>query len=162
MYIQHVKNVNHGYILLEIIIAVLIFGLLYSSALPILGFLVKRVSRSTVDQQANLLVQEGMEIAYSVLMGQWDGISNNTYATYLDTTTPQPQWSLVPAADDFLQAKYRRTISITTVTRDSITGEIGPGTIDPMTKKITTTLEWESGGQTKTIAADFYVLKTTF
>lgn len=150
---------KNGYLLVEIMISMLIFGLLITTIFPIVGFLLKRVHRSSQDYQAKLLMADGMEIAYAVLLSQWDAIGDNTYATFLDTSGPQSFWTLIPSANDVIEARYNRKISIATVTRDSTSGDIGPGNIDPTTKKITTQITWESGGQTKSVSADYYVFK---
>jgi hypothetical protein len=146
---------------LEILISALIMGIVIASVFPTLGFLLRRVKRSSDDIQANLLLQEGMEITYAALVTDWSAFGNDSYKTSLDLTAPEPSWTILPAAEDVIEAKYHRTITVSPITRDEVSGVIGPGSVDPASRMVTTTVTWESAGVTKQIHADLIVFVPT-
>lgn len=135
-----------GYLILEALIAIVIFGMLVVAIFPSLNFLVVRSRRTKENSQASVLLQEGMEATYNVLTQSSDpdlsGFADGKYILSAGT-----QWELgyanpqdIPQAIDI----YERTIEINSVCRDG-NGEqtnCSSGTPDQMSKKVTVAVSW--------------------
>ena len=140
------KKRLQGYILLEALVALAIMGFLVISILPSIGFLLQRSRAAAVNTDANLVLQQGMEVAYNVFSvgANWspDTYPNGTYQVILDSTGTKPTWTLTPAPNELVQGKYTRTITIGPVYRDT-QGKIQPsGDIDPRSKRVTVSVQW--------------------
>ena len=79
------KHKRNGYILLEALVAIAVMGFLIISVLPSVGFLLQRSRGSVVNTDANLYLQEGMEVAYNVFAADWD-TPNGTYMVAVDNS----------------------------------------------------------------------------
>lgn len=147
-----------GYLLLEILIATVIFGLLITSVVPTLGFLLKRVAKSNDDISANLILEEGVETTYNVLTTHWGQYPDGTYITSVDTTGATPVWTLIEGESDQLEAKYTRIITVASVHRNETTGIMGTGPIDPNSKMVTSSVSWKSGTKDQNVSARLLVV----
>lgn len=155
---KRIQQSSKGYLLLEILIATVIFGVLIASVVPTLGFLMKRVVRTNDDIAAQLILQEGIETAYNVITTHWNAYPDGLYVASVDTTGPSPIWTLVEGSEDKLQAKYSRTISIEHVLRNETTGKIGAGIVDSNSRIIVSDVSWKTGGKMQKVSARLLVV----
>ena len=152
------RYASGGYLLLEILIATVIFGFLIASVVPTLGFLLKRVAKTNDDISANLILANGVETTYTVLPRHWGQYPDGTYITSVDTTGSTPVWTLIEGTTDELEAKYSRVITLSSVRRNESTGVMGSGLVDPNSKMITSSVSWKSGTKNQNVSTHLLVV----
>lgn len=152
------KHARSGYLLIEVLVALTILGVLVASAMPTIGFLLKRTRKARNDIQAQHVLQEGVEIAYAVLTNDWSSVPPGTYVAAVDTTGTIPHWTLFPGGDDTIQSSYTRVLEIREINRNETTGTIGPGPVDPNSRRINSSVSWTEGGKKKELSASLLVV----
>lgn len=156
-----VKNQRcRGYLILEALIGIAIIGLLTASVIPTISFLVKRTKQAKFDSQAGILLQQGMEVAYHVLIStpDWSGYTSGVYHPVVSGAT----WNLLPNSET-LETRFTRSVALSDVCRD-MTHEAQivdcpGGTVDAKSKKISVTVVWQEAGVTKNIDAQLLLYK---
>lgn len=161
------KNKKSGFIIIEVLLSLVIFSVLFLTIFSTISFLERRTTRSRYDSQAAGFVQDGMEIAHNALIAQWDEYVDGEYSPIYNATTRQYTLETGPETD--LAAKFTRIISLSTVCRNERTGELlsystnngcQTGKKDPYTRLVQTKLEWEEAGEQKEIVAKLLVLNS--
>lgn len=153
---------KNGYFLIEALLSIVIFSMLILSVFSMISFLQRRTVRSSFEAEAVVLLQDGMEIARSTLLADWNGYPNNTYFPVFDVSANS--WTLIPGEEEGLEARYSRKIVVKKVCRDGDTGEILDygsvclGAIDLVTLEVVTTVWWDEGGQEREVSARLLVL----
>ncbi|RJR14585.1 hypothetical protein C4579_04805 [Candidatus Microgenomates bacterium] len=160
MKIKSAHAASRGYLLMETLVAVVLFSLVMISVIPTVNFMLKRSRRAVSDSDAALLLQEGMEATYTIFLSDWDAYGDGTY--HLESvTSPSTHWELLPG-NEILEAKFTRTIEINEVRRSNVTGEqLETGVIDPNSKIIKTTINWDEAGIPYNISAELLVINFT-
>lgn len=151
-------NRTAGYLLLEALIGIAVFGVLVTMLLPTIGFLLQRSRASIANTDANLVLQEGIEVPYNIFSANWNAYPNGTYAIAEDFTSGSPRWSLISQASDVIDGKFTRIIEISPVTRNPISGIQGTGEVDPNSRTVKTTVSWKQGQQTNTVTASLLLI----
>ena len=157
-------NTKKGYFLIEALLSIVIFSVLVLSIFSMISFVQNRATRSNFDSEAALLLQEGTEIAHSVLLGDWENYGDAVYFPLFNATTET--WELKEGEENNLHALFSRKIELMKVCRDSSTGNIlstnfpCEGQIDPNSRIVKTTITWLERGVNKEISAQLLVLKT--
>ncbi len=155
---------KNGYFLIEALLSIVIFAMLILSVFSMISFLQRRTVRSSFEADAVLLLQEGMEIAHSVILSDWNGYPDNIYFPVFDATNNS--WILLPGEETGLEARYNRKIEIKRVCRASGTGEIlednSPclGALDPASRVAVASVWWDEDGKTRELSARLLVLNT--
>jgi type II secretory pathway pseudopilin PulG len=155
---------SKGYFLIEALLSIVIFSVLVLSVFSMISFLQRRTTRSGFEEDAALLLQEGMEIAHSVLLANWNGYPPATYFPVFDADANS--WVLMSGEETELQARYDRKIEVRKVCRDTTSGDIletsSPclGEIDPRVREITTTIVWKENDQDRQLLARLLILNT--
>lgn len=158
---------NKGYMVLEALIAILIFGMLVVAIFPSVNFLVARTRRTKENSQASVYLQEGMEATYNILTQDpnpdLSGFTDGQY--HLSQNSSTNTWELIgpkfPVDPEDFDGVFTRTIVIDSVCRDGA-GEqkLCPGGEDVMSKKVTTTVTWIINGVSQPpIEASLVVVK---
>lgn len=157
-----------GFLLIEALVAVAVFGMVTISVIPIVTFMFNRSGRSRIEQDASLLLQEGMEVAYNVYSTNFNlDLANGDYKPTLEYVGPSPddyQWTLSPGVDTELETRFERKVNVASVCRGE-DGEIDqsancsyPSTVDPNSKMITTSVSWQENGVDKSLSAQLLVV----
>src|SRR5688572_24036547 len=133
-----------GAILLEALLAIVVFVMVIFAIVPMLSFLLRRSERSKYEARAALLLQEGQEVAYNVLL---DGWGDHPDGTYKRAHGPR-RWKLLSSNDGEknLETRFDRKITISSACRTAngnLFVECNRGTADPNTKVVTTEITWE-------------------
>lgn len=151
------KKLLPGFTLLEVIISITMLLILTVVIYPTIAWINVRNNRINYDNNASLLLQEGNEVAYNVLLGNWSGIGSGTYMK----TEASGKWNLTSAVNETnIQGRYTRIIAISNICRNLSTGaQEACGTVDANSKKVTTTVSWTDKGAIKNISSDFVVFK---
>jgi len=170
----HSKLTQHGFLILEAIIAIAILSMVLVTVLPSLNFFLKRARRSRNETQATLLLQEGQEVAYHVFASttNWDLYTIGTlYKPVLTGPVGSEMWELGAGEDTGLETLFNRKIEIKAVCRHPATsaqpGEIldvpgcseSHGLFDPTSRNLITTVSWDEGGTVQTLTAKLLVTK---
>ena len=158
------KKTTSGYVLLEAIIALVVFVIVVLSIFPMLSFLLKRTERSKYGSAASVLLQEGTEVAYHELATNWAccGIDGNYKVVFAASSI-----HLIPGTESgLLQTRFSRNITVekacrdqtgNLIFRDNYINNTCPGVLDGNSRVITTTISWDEGGQNKNIASQLMV-----
>jgi Tfp pilus assembly protein PilV len=162
------KHRNHtGFMLIEALISVAVFALMVTSIIPVLNFMFKQSTRSKYEQEASLLVQEGLEVSYNLFTADWEAYpAGETYHPALFYTGPGSedfQWTLETGSDAALMTRYNRSITIENVCRSSTTGQsvspcTYPDAIDPNSRLVKTKVTWVEASKPKEVMASLLLV----
>jgi len=158
-----------GFTLLEVVISLAVLSILVATFMPILGWLMTRSKATMYDTQAGLILQEGMEVSYNVMVGSWDEdwsvYPEGKYHPAIDVSASPEKWVLLSGAQTGVQAKFDRQIEIKPVCRNNGDGKLIPGNCPPTagtrdnnSKLLTTTVNWLENGRPKSISAELLVV----
>ncbi|EKD62350.1 MAG: hypothetical protein ACD_52C00209G0008 [uncultured bacterium] len=157
---------RNGFILLEALISIVILSMIAFSILPIVGFLIRRSERSKYEGRASLVLQEGIESAYNVLISDWDGYPDGDYSVFVDMTFSPVAWELVPTTgvDENIDTVFSRSVNIKTICRNISTGiNVGFAPCSPVshedqsTRVVESAVFWMEEGQAKEIRGSLLV-----
>ncbi len=154
------KDTTGGFLIIETLIAVVIFSLVAFSLFSTISYLQIKTQKSRYDAEASVLAQEATEIAYNALNVDWSAYVNDTYFPAYNAT--KGNWVLLAGKETDIKTRFTRYIDIFDVCRDSVTGEliseyentgICSGTIDENSRIIQTTVVWQENDSEKSIVA---------
>ncbi len=151
---KHIKREkNKGFILLDILIAVVIINVAFIALLETGVMLLNLSSSISNITQADFLIKEEIEATRSFRDGtNWsvNGLgmvnrgSNNPYHVFLDASSTPNKWNLISGAET--SGIFTKSIVFDNVSRDPSTNNIESNYNqlhnDPNTVKITATLTW--------------------
>jgi type II secretory pathway pseudopilin PulG len=155
---------NKGFIMVEILLSLVIFSMIFITLFGTISFLQRRTERSRYDSQASSYVTDGMEIAHNALLTNWKGYADGVYSPAFDADSKS--WILLPGEETSLATRFDRSITIESVCRDTITGErrdllsggaCQSGKKDIMSKEVTVLLKWKEVNVDKKISATLLV-----
>ncbi|MDX9892842.1 MAG: prepilin-type N-terminal cleavage/methylation domain-containing protein [Patescibacteria group bacterium] len=136
-------RINKGFSLVEVILAVALFGMF---ATALLGLLMNSYGSDVQARQkdlATLYAQEGMEAVWSIRRQSWNFLNNGTFG--LDNSAGY--WQFLEEAD-LLDGRYTRTIIIADACRDggsNLVDCLTPGaTVDLYAKKVISKVDYAS------------------
>lgn len=160
------KEKYKGYVLLEALLSIVVLSIVVLAIFPMLTFLLRRSERSKYESRAGVLLQEGMEVAYNVLLSGWDSYPQGNYVKAVDLVNNN--WLLSKGDQENLEGKFTRRIEITDVCRDpsndgkpvdsSTYSGSCPGITDSDSRWVKVVLEWEEAGTQKKIVANLMAL----
>jgi Tfp pilus assembly protein PilV len=156
---KHIK----GYLILEALISIVILTFVVLSLFSSISFVVLRTEKSKYDSEASLLMQEGIEVAYNVLLSNWERYTSNTYYPAPNVTTNE--WDLVEGTETNIKTRYTRSITFSKVCRKpdgeivapSASGICAAGSVDQHSRMIKTLVEWKEGTETKKAETELLV-----
>jgi len=153
----HSYTNQHGFFLIEIVIAVTVIAVVLIFLVSSIQDSVEVSQRSLERTQAAYLLEEGMEAVKSI-RNQSSGWT--TIAALSDGTTYYLHWSgsawaltTTPETID----SFTRTVEVSEVTRDSDDHITQSGTVDTGTKKFDVTVTWQTPSGDKTETLSFYI-----
>jgi len=160
-----------GFTLMEVIVSFGIMTIVVASLLPIVSWLITRSKFLQYDAAASVLLQEGMEISYNMIVTDWTGFlatfPDGIYHPAVDAISVPEKWTLVTGSETNLETRFERSILISPVCRNDSTGEIVTGvcgsgsTLDGNSRLVTTTVKWLEQQTDKTITASLLVTNLT-
>lgn len=148
------RRSNVGSVLIEALLALAIGAAILTAVSTALVTSQQANLQSSQYQQAQLYIQEAEEAVRSLWLSGWDNL-NLTGIFHPEVLVDD--WQLI-AGDESLGI-YTRQIEIDQVFRD-LNGNIATqgGTLDPSTKKVTTTVSWQIP-RFKSIARSFFITR---
>ena len=147
-----------GFGLIEILIVGAIIGIGF---LAIISFLIfsRGVSfQITRNTEATSLAEEGMEVVRKLRdadTGWTANIATKTSGTNYYPVISSGNWTLSTSNPGLINNLYTRTVVFADVYRNN--GDIGSGTLDPDTKKLTVTVSWQEAGRSKQVVLTTYI-----
>lgn len=149
---------EHGFSLVEIIVACAIVSLTLVSVISLYGQALTFSDQSLHVYQASTLLEEGAEITRVLRDNGWSNISTLATSTsyYPVFATSTNTWSLTTTSTSI--DIFTRSISVSPVYRDGSARIASSGTLDTNSKLITVTVSWNetTGLVTKTFS--FYLM----
>lgn len=155
---KNMKNIceimgkNSGAVLIELIVSLAVFMIIVAGVFStLLGSL-----RDTVDNKSqtegHFLAQEGIEAVKSIRDNDWLDLADGTHGL----TDGSGYWDFQGVSETI--GDYTRSITIEGVNRD-VSGDIvtSGGSLDPRTKKITTTIDWIGIASAQSIITESYL-----
>ena len=112
-------------------------------------------AQEQVRMQANARNKENREILYNLKESDWQNISTN--GTYHLSNTAGV-WSLAAGVETGLDSQFNRSIVISDAYRDALGQLALVGTVDPSTKRITSTVTWTSP-VASSVLVDYYLMR---
>ena len=151
------RQYQKGYLIIEALIAIVIFVTIVLTLFSSTSFVLVKTERTRYDSQASLLLQEGIEASYNVMLSNWSDYSAGTYYPAPELVSGgRYQWALVNGEEQGIQTRFDRKVEILRVCRSTDSGEIieptgsfCAGEIDENSKIIRTTINWEEAGKGK-------------
>lgn len=130
-------NKKKAITLIEVLLALTIFVMFVSGIFYLAVDVRQESSRERLKSEALTYAEEGVEaIRFIRDENYWD-LADGTYGI----SDAGGVWSLV-AAPDSIDSFYERTITIESVYRDGNGDIAAVGTLDPLTKKVTSQIDW--------------------
>jgi type II secretory pathway pseudopilin PulG len=157
-----------AFTLIEVVLAIAMLTTISATFLPIMSWLNLRSRMFQYDSQAGLVLQKSMEVAYNVMISNWDKTwskyPEGIYHPGIEVSADKSAWVLIPGEETNVEAKFSRTIEITPVCRNPNNGDLAVGlpcmginVIDNNSKMINSTVVWKEAGNEKTIKAKLLV-----
>ncbi|MFA6301024.1 MAG: hypothetical protein WC609_01595 [Candidatus Paceibacterota bacterium] len=131
------KNKNKGFMVVEILVATSIITVSILAAMTVAQKAIYVSRQALHATQASFLLEEGAEEARIARDNAWSGV------VALNTSESI--------------GIFTRTVVASSVTRNVVSGDIGPGDADAGTKLITVTVSWPEGGIIINKILQFYI-----
>lgn len=132
---------KNGFSVLEVIIAVAIFMIFSTGAILTVAQSYNANRLGTENTVATQFAAEGIEAVKSIKNRGYVNLTNFN-AVGLQRNSPGNYWEFKTEGTNNTLEKYTRTIKIENVNRDGSGNIAASGTLDPDTKKITSTVTW--------------------
>ncbi len=155
-FFKNKKRLVQGFMMVEVLIAASIVVVLTLSMMSVIqrGLVISRQSLHST--QAAFLLEEGAESVRIIRDNAWTNISSLSVATNYYPTFSSNTWTLSLTPNQV--GSFTRTINISAVNRNAVSGDISNiGTDDSGTKLITVNVSWQESGQTITKNLSFYI-----
>jgi prepilin-type N-terminal cleavage/methylation domain-containing protein len=152
---------SSGFSLVEIVIVIAIVSIAMISIISYLIFMREVNFKMARYTEATTLAEEGMEAVRKLRNESWAGnigvlAAGTTYYPVINAN----RWTLSLTNPGLVNNKYTRTVVVQNTSRDA-NGNIGAGTADPDTKKLTITVSWKDSQQTKNVVLTTYITNFT-
>jgi type II secretory pathway pseudopilin PulG len=155
-------NKTRGAILLESLLAIVVFTIIIMAIVPMLSFLLRRTDSSRFEVQAAALVQESLEVGYNEFANDWQAYPAGVY----HPTRGPHRWRLKEGDQTSVQTRFNRSLRIQVGCRNAkgeLTNLDSNGcndidTRDQNTKILTARVEWEEAEQKKDIKAQLILV----
>lgn len=148
---------KQGFTIMEVMLTIALLGIMVSIFFPMLSFLIAKSNYLSYRSEAGLVLQEGIEVTYNTLLGNWDDdfiiyTEGNPYHPYVDLAVGK--WSLSTGAETGVEGRFDRSITLSKVCRDPSSGnwsESSGGCTTPLvwdknSKLIRTEVQWTENG----------------
>lgn len=149
-----------GQSLVEVVVAIGLFAIVFSSSWQILHDSFMSISEEMVSMKAHYLVVEGVEAIRSMREEDWNTIVDGTWHFRFDETDPVNKVLVLEADAETVDDVYQRRIEISSVRRDTDTGKITEDDsydFDPNTKLVEIFVEWQFKGQPRSDMERIYL-----
>lgn len=154
-------RIRLGFSVVEVIISIAVIAIISATLLPTIGWLVTKSHANKTNQQAGILLMEGIEVAYNVLQSSWNTSPGEYHPAVGVSVDGRAIWDLASGGEVGLEAKFNRTITVQDVCRDENTGvEMacgGSGQLDVNSKRVVTEIDWLESGVGKRMEASLLV-----
>lgn len=135
------KKNNQGQSLIEVLLAIAIFGILIAGSVSLSLHYFSNIMRAQELLQADKIVNNTFEAVQSISYNDWNDLTNGNHGL----TNTNGYWEFNGTSDQ-INNKYTRTITISSLERDDNDCSFveSGGTTDPDTKQVDLNLVWQS------------------
>lgn len=153
-----------GSLLLEAVVSIGVLGIIIGIFYPGLVNLIKKSASLRHGSRAAVLLQEGMEVAYSVFLDNWEGWEDGVYHPVVESAGGRAKWTMLPGEQTGVETRFFRAMTVEAVCRHPRTGQAkercgGGEKADEFSRRVTTTVSWNDAGRNKELTASFLVAK---
>lgn len=155
------NNRKRGVTVVEIMVALFVFGVALSALFALVGYGVRNASLLQQTNQAVSLALEAMEAVRTIRdTTDWNVDGLGTFSTgqayHPEIQGASLEWRLVSGAETI--SGFRRELVLNTAQRDA-SDNIVPsgGSPDPNTKKVTVTVSWQERGASRDVQLTTYL-----
>jgi len=152
------KNNTNGFMIIEVLLAIVILSVLFLSLFSMMSFLATRTERSKFDAQAAALMQEGIEVSRNTMIANWAGFPAGSYYPLFDADLGR--WVLKPGQEGLLQGRFERVLTVSNVCRGAVEGlqvDCPAGQLDSQSKRVTVTIKWKEASTDKSVEAKLLI-----
>lgn len=147
---------KRGYTLIEVMLSIAIISLVFPILIGSVSNLLKSQTASKHYNQAVLIAQDALEIAYNLLQTDFGNFPESCNDCYLRRAGNSWEWETGTGPN--ISTRFTRKIEIAQLYRnldDELTDT--PGTLEPSARRIKVTVSWDERGQSQEISlgADF-------
>lgn len=152
------RNKQQGVGVVEIVVVSGIASLVFAGILQLVVLTNRPVEAGIRKAEATYLAEEGIEAVKALRNEGWStnitSLSNGT--TYYPTIVSSA-WTLSTTDPGIINNIYARTVVLEAVYRDGNDDIASSGTLDPKTRKITSTVTWNEHGATESVVLETYI-----
>lgn len=150
---------SRGFGTVEIMVVAAIIGITFASLYQLFIVASRPIRASARETEATYLAEEGIEATRILRNNGWtSNIAPLSTATTYYPTLSGGTWTLSSTDPGPINGAYTRTVVLDEAYRDAnddITTVTG--TLDPDTKKITSTVSWSERGTSKNVVIETYI-----
>lgn len=158
MYKKNIKKSGAGFSIVEVVVAIAIGLMFFSSIYGIIFFANKSMHRGLSRTEAIQFAQEGIEIVRTIKNNNWtDNIATLTSATTYYPYISDGAWALTTTPQPLINGMFTRTITIFSVNRDANDDIAVVGTDNPKTKRVVVNVSWVERGITDSVSLQAYM-----
>jgi type II secretory pathway pseudopilin PulG len=153
-----ITRVNKGVSLVEVIVSATIITVFLSALVSLYNLQMNVIFRSARQVKATFLAEESIEAVKYMRDVSW-----NSYISPLSSNVDyylvwqSGKWDTT-TTNTYIDGLFERKMTLFPVSRDAQSNIVSSGgTLDPNTKKLTTTISWREGSATSTKVVSTYV-----
>lgn len=142
---------QNGIGMIEVIVSLAIITTTFWGFLELAKFSIKTQEQSQAKIEASNIASETIEAIRAVRDENWDNLANLSLETKYYPIISENKWVLTPTDPGPINGIYDRWFIAKRVYRDTNDDISSSGAEDPLTRKITATVEWVNRGKTEQI-----------
>lgn len=141
------KKNNKGFLLIEVLLAIVILSLIFVTLFTSLSFLTSRTDRAKFDAEAADLMQQAVEVTRAYMTSNWESVDPGNYRLVFDAVANR--YVPKPGDEPILKGRYTRSIYVSQVCRGGAGVEeecVAGSSVDEKSRKIEVSLLWTEVG----------------
>lgn len=152
------KKNKKGFSLIDIIVALAIIGLVFIGIYQLFIISTQASYTRSKKMEAVQLAQETIEAVRTLRNNGWtDNMTTLAEDTEYYLVLSGDEWTLSVIPTSLINDLFDRTVLLESVYRDEDDNIADSGTLDPKTKKVVATVEWQERGQINSVVLETYL-----
>ncbi len=143
------RRTQKGYLLIEALLGLTLLSIVVVTGVSLIQFMQTRSKYTKTGFTANVLLQEGMEVAYNLISNDISAYASGFYHPDTDLSNPSfPKWKL-SGGSEVVSGTFTRIVELADVCRDSQKNQVdctqSGATVDSDSRKVAVTVTWSEG-----------------